>query len=1050
MLYKKNIEKALSDSLFKNPTSEYRGTPFWSWNCKMTPELLERQIEYLKEMGFGGFHMHSRHGMDNEYLGDDFMSLIRACTDKAKAEGMLAWLYDEDKWPSGFAGGLVTREPKFRQRQIVIVPPEMVRQISEYDEGAPNAENHLDVSDELSPKEAFEQGKPYYLATFDLCFDKDGYLVSYKKIGRKSRAKGIKRHVFCRCEPCTDWFNGYTYVDTLSKPATEKFIEITHETYKRCVGDEFDKTVPAMFTDEPQHTFVNTLISHDAKIALTAPWTFDLPKTYKKAYGEDIITTLPEIFWDLPNNKPSLARYRYHDHVCQRMSDAFMALCGKWCEKNGIKLTGHLMGEDTLYMQTWTVGEVMRNYKHFGIVGIDLLRNKIELTTAKQAQSVTRQYGKEAIVSEMYGITNWDFDFRDHKFQGDWQAALGVTVRVPHLSWVSMKGNAKRDYPASINYQSPWYKQYNYIEDHFARIHTAMTRGKPRCSVAMIHPIESYWLYWGTRETSWDKREKYGAYFEELIKWMLYGQIDFDYISEALFPEQTKVATSPLKVGKMSYDTVIVPPMVTMRRTTFERLRDFKAAGGRLIFVGECPRYIDVCESEELIALCDESEHVPFEKLPLLDALAEEREVEIRLSDHSQAPNYIYQMRDDGNRRWLFVANAIYEKVTDYTHAKNLHFKLKGYFDPKLYNTVSGSISEVACRYEDGFTRFSVPAYIHDSFLFALDKGKRKPREISAAALPPYRLIKTVDYKGRVPYKLEEPNVLLLDLAEFTWDDNQEFMPLEEIRRIDARVRQLANIPPKSGKQPWTLSDEEFESHTTTLKFTFMSDTEVSDARLALEDADVSRVCLDGIEVEMKVDGYFTDESIQTVKLPYIGVGEHVLTVTLPLSPRSYTEAYYLLGSFNVRLEGCDKTLTPPTQKIGFGAIMSQGLPFYTGNITYECEFEVDEDDSTVQFHANYYRGALISVKLDGNEVGKIVSAPYNLNATGVKKGWHVAHFTLYGNRYNCFAALHNTNTGTDQTHPSLWFSRDDAFAYNYQLKPMGIMTSPKILIFKR
>ena len=1050
MLYKKNIEKALSDSLFKNPTSEYRGTPFWSWNCKMTPELLERQIEYLKEMGFGGFHMHSRHGMDNEYLGDDFMSLIRACTDKAKAEGMLAWLYDEDKWPSGFAGGLVTREPKFRQRQIVIVPPEMVRQISEYDEGAPNAENHLDVSDELSPKEAFEQGKPYYLATFDLCFDKDGYLVSYKKIGRKSRAKGIKRHVFCRCEPCTDWFNGYTYVDTLSKPATEKFIEITHETYKRCVGDEFDKAVPAMFTDEPQHTFVNTLISHDAKIALTAPWTFDLPKTYKKAYGEDIITTLPEIFWDLPNNKPSLARYRYHDHVCQRMSDAFMALCGKWCEKNGIKLTGHLMGEDTLYMQTWTVGEVMRNYKHFGIVGIDLLRNKIELTTAKQAQSVTRQYGKEAIVSEMYGITNWDFDFRDHKFQGDWQAALGVTVRVPHLSWVSMKGNAKRDYPASINYQSPWYKQYNYIEDHFARIHTAMTRGKPRCSVAMIHPIESYWLYWGTRETSWDKREKYGAYFEELIKWMLYGQIDFDYISEALFPEQTKVATSPLKVGKMSYDTVIVPPMVTMRRTTFERLCDFKAAGGRLIFVGECPRYIDVCESEELIALCDESERVPFEKLPLLDALAEEREVEIRLSDHSQAPNYIYQMRDDGNRRWLFVANAIYEKVTDYTHAKNLHFKVKGYFDPKLYNTVSGSISEVACRYEDGFTRFSVPAYIHDSFLFALDKGKRKPREISAEALPPYRLIKTVDYKGRVPYKLEEPNVLLLDLAEFTWDDNQEFMPLEEIRRIDARVRQLANIPPKSGKQPWTLSDEEFESHTTTLKFTFMSETEVSDARLALEDADVSRVCLDGIEVEMKVDGYFTDESIQTVKLPYIGVGEHVLTVTLPLSPRSYTEAYYLLGSFNVRLEGCDKTLTPPTQKIGFGAIMSQGLPFYTGNITYECEFEVDEDDSTVQFHANYYRGALISVKLDGNEVGKIVSAPYNLNATGVKKGWHVAHFTLYGNRYKCFAALHNTNTGTDQTHPSLWFSRDDAFAYNYQLKPMGIMTSPKILIFKR
>ena len=1050
MLYKKNIQKELSDELFRNPTSEYRGTPFWSWNCKMTPAMLSKQIDYLKEMGFGGFHMHSRFGMDHEYMSDDFMSLVRACTDKAKSENMLAWLYDEDKWPSGFAGGIVTREPKFRQRQLFMVAPDAVKQREDFDELPEGVKPVADLSDELPPKEALEQGKPYYIATFDIVLDKNGYLESYIKISRRGRAKGIKRHFFCRCEPCTDWFNGYTYVDTLSKEATRKFLEVTHEVYKNWVGDEFDKTVPAIFTDEPQHTFVNTLIDPHVK-SNSSPWTYDLPKTYKKAYGDDIIGTLPEIFWDQKDNKPSLARYRYHDHVCQRMSDAFMALCGKWCEKNGIKLTGHLMGEDTLYMQTWTVGEVMRNYKHLGFVGIDLLRNKLELTTAKQAQSVTRQYGKEAIISEMYGVTNWDFDFRDHKFQGDWQAALGVTVRVPHLSWVSMKGNAKRDYPASINYQSPWYKQYNYIEDHYARIHTALTRGKPVCSVAVIHPIESYWLYWGTRATSWDLRERYGAYFEDLIKWMLMGQVDFDYISEALFPEQTRAASSPLKVGKMSYDTVIVPPMVTMRRTTYERLRDFRAAGGRLIFVGEPPKYIDVVESDELVELYNESERVPFDKHLILDAMHSERELEIRLSDHSLAPNYVCQLRDDGKRRWLFVANAVYQKMTDYTHAKNLHFKVKGIFDPKLYNTVNGAISEVACRYEEGCTCFSVPAYPHDSFLFALDKGKRKPKATAdTAPLPPYSLMKSYDYKGAVPYKTEEPNVLLLDMAEFTWDDNTEFQPLEEIRRIDAKVRELAKIPPKSGKQPWAITDECYEEHYTTLKFTFNSETEVENAHLALEDADVSIVTLDGVAVDMTVDGYFTDESIATVKLPHIGIGQHVITVKLPLSPKSYTEAYYLLGDFNVRLEGCDKTLVKKTEKIGFGSIVEQGLPFYTGNITYVCEFDVDEDDSTVQFHANYYRGALISVKLDGKEVGKIVTAPYNLNASGVKAGHHVAEFTLYGNRYNCFAALHCSRTDTDQTHPSLWFTRDDAFTYNYQLKPMGIITSPKILVFKR
>ena len=35
---------------------------------------------------------------------------------------MLAWLYDEDRWPSGFGGGYVTRDPAFRSRCLVLSP----------------------------------------------------------------------------------------------------------------------------------------------------------------------------------------------------------------------------------------------------------------------------------------------------------------------------------------------------------------------------------------------------------------------------------------------------------------------------------------------------------------------------------------------------------------------------------------------------------------------------------------------------------------------------------------------------------------------------------------------------------------------------------------------------------------------------------------------------------------------------------------------------------------------------------------------------------------
>lgn len=110
MFYKKNSAPSLSDELFKRPTSEYRGTPFWAWNSHLEADELSRQIGIFKEMGLGGFHMHVRTGLSNAYLSDEFMGLVRHCVDKAKKEDMLAYLYDEDRWPSGAAGGLVTKD----------------------------------------------------------------------------------------------------------------------------------------------------------------------------------------------------------------------------------------------------------------------------------------------------------------------------------------------------------------------------------------------------------------------------------------------------------------------------------------------------------------------------------------------------------------------------------------------------------------------------------------------------------------------------------------------------------------------------------------------------------------------------------------------------------------------------------------------------------------------------------------------------------------------------------------------------------------------------
>lgn len=1042
MIYKKNGEKVLSDELFRNPTSEYRGTPFWSWNCKMTPELLTKQIDLLKEMGFGGFHMHSRDGMNNPYMSEEFLSLIRACVEKAKKEDMLAWLYDEDRWPSGSAGGKVTVNPRFRQRRITIAPADRVKTGKDRKE---ILDPLVDLSNELPFKQAVENGKPYFIGAYDVQLDENGYLVSYSRINRTAKASYRKYFVFCEPEKPSDWYNDSTYIDILNGDAVKEFMKITHEAYKAAVGEEFDKTIPAIFTDEPQYRFSENLrFAGRDGLGLIA-WTPSLPDSYKKKYGDDITDLIPELFWDLAGGAASQTRYRFHDHLCSLFSAAFFTQIGKWCDKNNLPLTGHVNAEQSLYAQTCCVGEAMRAYKGFGIPGIDMLCNWTEFSTAKQCQSVVRQENKQAMLSELYGVTGWDFDFRGHKFQGDWQAALGVTVRVPHLSWVSMKGDAKRDYPASIFYQSPWYKEYPYVEDHFARLNTALTRGKPVCSIGVIHPIESFWLDWGANDTSMAERDRKEKQFDDIINWLLFSQLDFDFIAESLLPGQCKSPSAPLAVGKMKYSAVVVPPVDTLRSTTLERLNAFVDAGGKLIFMGNCPTLVDGKASDEVKALYEKATVIPFDRTSLMGALSAERRLEIRDASGSMTGNYIYQLRQDGKYKWLFICNAKHYNLADVAPGKKIFIKIKGEFTPVLYDTISGEIKEISYVVKNGYTHIERTAYLHDSFLFRLEKAAKKKAVVNEKE---YEVLSSVDFKGRVPYRRSEPNVVVLDIAEYTYDTGHAFLPAEEIRIINQKVRELVGIPRKSRTQAWVLPDEKPE-HTVTLRYSFTSEIELSGAKLALEDADVSLIHFDGMEVSNHTDGYFTDEDIKTVPLPDFGKGKHTITITLPLSRKSNIENSFLLGEFNVRVEGCEKTIYAPTATIGFGSVVEQGMPFYGANVSYDCEVDVPEDGAMLKIHSSFYRGALISVDVDGIKQGKIVYAPYDLITKPLKKGKHVVTFTLFGNRHNCFSALHNAELDLGWLGPNMYTTTGDRFTYQYELKPMGILGSPVISLVK-
>ena len=1035
------------DSIFPNPSSLYRDTPFWAWNCELKEEQLRRQIGIFQEMGMGGFHMHARTGLGTPYLSKEFMARVEDCVDEAKKRKMLAWLYDEDRWPSGAAGGLVTRDPKFRARHL-----------------------ELSFTPATSAVDAQNDDSGKLLCCYAVKLDANGRLADYRKISAEEAIPDSYRKLYgYRMVAAPDsWYNDMTYLDTLNPAAVDRFIEVTYDAYFKAVGKEFSHTIPAIFTDEPQFTRKSVLRFASTDQVISLPYTDDLPESYRKEYGCEFFDTLPEVLWELPAGRYSVARYRYHDHVAERFAAAFADRIGKWCEEHNIRFSGHLMDEPSLLSQTSALGEAMRSYRSFQLPGIDMLCDWQEMSTAKQAQSASRQFGRGGVLSELDGVTNWDFPFSGHKGHGDWQAALGITVRVPHLAWVSMAGEAKRDYPASISYQSPWYAKYRLIADHFARVNAALSRGKAVSRIAVIHPVESFWLVYGPQDQTAVAREQAEKNFASLFEWLLFGLLDFDLLSESLLPcQNVHPDGKTLAVGEMRYSTIIVPPTITLRSSTLEKLEAFVAAGGSVIFAGDIATLCDAEPSDRAAKLAERCKKIAYSRAALLDVLEPERELRVvRKADGFPAAELLYQLREEGEQRYLFIANTL-----RCGNAYAASVQLRGSWQLEWLDSADGSITPIAAEMRNGWSCFDFDFYPHGHLLLRMTPaaescGKKLCQPIlNQEELEKASLLRLSG--DRIAVTLDEPNVLVLDRAQWRLNGG-EWQPSMEILRLDNAARALMGMRPKSGHivQPWVRPASDELRGELELRYTINCRAEARELFLAAEQPENSMFVLDGKELSFTDCGYWTDEAIRRSPIPALGVGTHSLIVKRRYKDNTDIERIYLLGDFGVELRAEQAVITEPVRELHWGDVTMQGLPFYGGNILYHTTFSLAKQTKIALRFASRlvnmpgglcnrqashecdfagFRGTLLSVRLDEKEMGDIAFSPYQLSLGTLTAGEHKMELKLFGSRVNCFGPLHLT-THIDWIGPQAWRTEGDLYSDDYRVSPLGVTRSPMLI----
>lgn len=1044
-------------ALFTSPGAAWRGKPFWSWNGELRGEELVRQARIMKEMGLGGYFMHSRTGLITEYLGEEWFDLINEVADAAERDGMEAWLYDEDRWPSGSAGGKATADPRYRMKSLYVY--ESAPEDVEWDEGSfALFAAKLDGIDLYGYRELDASGFT--------CREDAVRAVADAVRGTETGKDGPGEWKALRFAVVPDRpesvYNGATYLDTMSRAATEHFIELTHEAYARHCGDRLGRSIKGIFTDEPHrgHCFDNRR-EQDGVMSCAVAWTDDLFEEFEKRYGFDCRPLLPELFYRKNGEAVAPVKLFYIDLCNALFLERFAVPINEWCNEHNMILTGHVLHEDSLMNQTVPNGSLMRYYEHMGIPGVDVLTEHNRCYwIVKQLASAARQLGKPRMLSELYGVTGWQFSFKGHKNVGDWQALFGINLRCPHLSWYTMEGEAKRDYPASILHQSPWYKDYKTVEDHFARMGVVLAEGKPDCDVLLLNPIESLWCQAYAGWAEWISNaspevEPYEERYQELFHMLTGHQIDFDYGEEEMMSRLASVETrngeTVLRVGQAAYRTVIVANMLTVRPTTLSLLRAFMEQGGAVVFCGDAPAYVNAVRSEEPEALAAKAIRVPYDEAALIDAVRRHSAESATATDakgNNEKDVFVQVRRDFGDGGCA----AVVLNTDREAPKKGLILTLRA--APGLraeeWDFDSGERYDVSAITEEteGLYRIRFDLETGGTRCFVLAVAREEP----LPPLPVYRTVKEATLTGEFPSDCDEPDVCVLDWCRWrraggAWSDEDEAL------KIDRRIRDAFGLEHRGGGmlQPWYAKRfDQKEYGAVQLSYEFEIET-LPQGPVFLAGERPERNCyrVNGAPLAPgDINDFWIDDCFKKMEIPsgVLKKGRNEVTVDVDFRRTTNVEALYLVGDFGVKLDGRRRTLVALPSRMGCCNYADRDMPFYTGNLTFTLTKEdygpllegMAERADRIVLTPKDFTGACVKVEAAG-KTAVLGWEPFEADVTEAVRGGLPLRVTVVGVRTNVFGPLHELPKPAGACGPDSFVTEGDNWTDDYSLLDSGL-----------
>lgn len=974
---------------FQDPPAAFRSYPFWSLNHDLQEDEIDHQLHEFKAVGMGGVIMHSRPGLITPYFSDRYHKVIDYSVKKGEELGLQMWLYDENSWPSGFGGGLVND-----------AMPES------YQKGQGLKLHRLQKLD----KNSEDDFKIILINNEDGFADITGRVSDY--LGKEGDYWAFELMFY----DITDRYAGFSYVDLIMPGVTEKFIEITMGGYDPYLKEKYAKSIPGIFTDEPN-------IRPPGRN--TVRWTPDLFEQFQNRWGYDLLENLPSLFRPVGDYRK--VRHNYYQLLLQLFIDRWSKPWYEYTEKNHLLWTGHYWEHGWPNPQHG--GDNMAMYAWHQVPAIDMLFNSQSLRSdqfgndraVRELASVANQLGRKRTLSETYGGSGWELGFEDMKRLGDWEFALGVNILNQHLTYYTITGQRKYDFPQSISYHAPYWDQYKVQTDYFGRLSYALSAGEQINKVLVIEPTTTAWMYttfmlspaerqYITDAEDYDKKmDQIHESFHGFIDTLERLQVEYDIGCENIMKDHGSAKNGTMTIGLRDYDVVILPPSLeSLDATSMAILKKYLASGGKLLSFAQNLTYIDGAKTNQFEKLSTQYDSQWIQAKSMLDSnvLKWIRSEDIQFDASDNAKGTLYHHRrilNDG--QILFLSNFNPDELAEGS------FKIKGQSVQQL-DLISGNISAYPFEVKKDFVRLNYSLPPAASLLLFVS-----PEESDSPA-PTYKRYVSVQSASELVIDRVQENAMPIDYCDIKIADNW----LYNVHYYDATDSLFRYYGFTQG-DPWgvnlqfkdeVIKQNNFSDETgfeVIYSFTVaphLKANVIKGLKLVIENPDLYDVFVNGQSVDRIPDAWWLDRLNGVYAIgSAVQSGENKVTlVCKPMSVFAEVEPIFILGDFG--LSNASKGWQLINEKpMKLGSWKKQGLPTYHHQVVYSKTVQLDQIFK-IKIQLGDWKGTVADVKINGKSAGIIGWPPYELEITeGLKAGKNKIEVIVVGSLKNLLGPFH-------------------------------------------